>query len=315
MSYRARFPPLWALPFLISKLPRMTWMRLRKDYHGAMRLGREMMGSATIKTRAFRGYEPTAHDVFVCTYSKSGTYWMLQIVTQIAGRGAAELGHIHDVVPWPETPVPGLARLAAPSWRDAPTEMRAIKTHAEARFVPYGAAAKYVVVLRDPKDALISSFHFSDSIFPGLTSIGLDAWTEAFINGEVPYGSWPEQVAGYWPWRTRANVRVVTFGELKRDLEGVVRRIAELMGVELTGPELAAVVERSGFDWMKRHEAKFRPPVPVPSRQPVVLLRRGGEGEAAEVLSPEQIARVDEAMKSQLAELGSDFPYDEMFGR
>lgn len=313
LSWRDKLPPLKALPIILRKMPQMYWLQMRKDYHGALKLGRQMMGSAELKRIGYEGHQPSGRDVFVCTYSKSGTYWMLQLVTQIASRGAAEFEHIHDVVPWPEIHLPGIVNLRTPTWEASQTGMRAIKTHAEAPFVPYGPEAKYVVVLRDPKDVLISAYYFSDSIMPGMTSIGLEAWTEAFMRGEVPYGSWPEQVAGFWPWRERDNVMLTTYGEMKSGLEAVVRRVAALMGVELSPSELAAVVERGSFAHMKREEHKFRPPVPSPERDRVELLRKGQTGDAKLLLTDEQRARVDEAMKRGLRELGSDFPYDEYF--
>lgn len=312
MAKKSKFPPLWALPIMAVQIPRILFAQFRRDYHGAMKVGRQVMGSPTIKSRAFKGYTPTAHDVFVCTYSKSGTYWMLQLVTQVAGYGAAEFDHIHDIVPWPESITPGLLRVDAPTWQDSPTQLRAVKTHAEAQFVPYNKDAKYIVVIRDPKDTLISSFYFSDSIMPGLSSIGLNAWTEAFIAGEIPYGFWAEHVAGFWPWRERENVLIVMFSEMKRDLEKVARDVAALMQVSLNETQLAAVVERSSFAYMKAAENKFEPPTPMVN-EGVTLLRQGKTGEATEHLTPEQLAAVDRAMKAQLQQFGSDFPYDHYF--
>ncbi len=192
--------------------------------------------------------------------------------------------------------------------------MRAIKTHAEAQFVPDNTDAKYVVVVRDPKDALISSFFFADSIMPGLRSIGLTAWTDAFINGEVPFGLWAEHVASFWPWCERANVLLVTFGAMKSDLAQVVREVASLMQVTLRDEEVALVLERCSFAYMKAHEAKFEPPTPMINNDSVQLMRTGKKGEAAEHLSPDQLANVDRAMKAQLQAFGSDFPYDKYFG-
>lgn len=313
MGKNSKIPPLWVLPEMLIHLPRILWAQRRGDYHGAMKIGRQVMGSAKIKTRAFKGYTPTNHDVFVCTYSKSGTYWMLQIVTQIAAHGTAEFDHIHDIVPWPEAILPGLVQLNAPTWQSSPTQQRAVKTHAEAQFVPYSPNAKYVIVIRDPKDALISSFYFSDSIMPGLSSIGLNAWAEAFIAGEIPYGVWAEHVAGFWPWRERENVLVVTFNEMKRNLEKVARDVAALMQVQLSDTALALVVEKSSFAYMKEAEAKFEPPTPM-VQEKVELLRSGKTGEAAKHLTPEQLSAVDQAMKAQLQEFGSDFPYHDYFG-
>lgn len=54
----------------------------------------------------FDGYEPTAQDVFVCSYFKSGTTWMLQMAIQVAHKGAAEFENIHHAVPWSDGPGP-----------------------------------------------------------------------------------------------------------------------------------------------------------------------------------------------------------------
>lgn len=310
MSKKSKIPPLWMLPILLRYIPPMIWAQHRKNYMQAMKIGRKLLGSPKIRTKAFQGYTPSKHDVFVCTYSKSGTYWTMQIVTQIAGRGEATFESIHDLVPWPESPMPTAARLGDPTWEETPTQLRAVKTHAEAQYVPYNSAAKYVVVIRDPKDALISSFHFSESIMPGVKSIGLDKWTDAFVKGETPFSLWAEHTAGFWPWRNRENVLVLTFAEMKQDLETAVRRLATLMNVDLTDVELEKVVEKSSFAYMKANEAQFAPPSPVATKEPIELIRKGKTGEFAKALTPAQQAQVDRTAKADLQRLGSDFPYD-----
>src|SRR5690348_5981108 len=55
------------------------------------------------KANPFAGYTPGPQDVFIATYAKSGTNWMMQIVTQLAWHGRAEFDHIHCLVPWPDS--------------------------------------------------------------------------------------------------------------------------------------------------------------------------------------------------------------------
>jgi hypothetical protein len=100
--------------------------------------------SQGIKTGGFKGYQPNHRDVFVCTYSKSGTNWALQIAYQLS--------------------------------------------------------AKYISIIRDPKEAFVSSYHFSAGMLPRGQMIGVEAWLELFLSAEFPYGSWAEHVAGYWAW-------------------------------------------------------------------------------------------------------------------
>src|SRR5436190_952073 len=63
----------------------------------------------------YRNYVPTNHDVFVATYVKSGTNWMMQIAHQLVSHGNGEYEHIHCVVPWPDISRPGpMRRYAIP---------------------------------------------------------------------------------------------------------------------------------------------------------------------------------------------------------
>lgn len=302
------------LPILLP-LATLLWIGSR---FGLARYGLRVMAYLQqlpqIKRSAFKGYQPDARDVLVCTYSKSGTNWMLQIAYQIAQRGQGEFAHIHEVVPWPEAPTPAIVPLSDPSTYTA-SGMRVIKTHLESQYVPYSPDAKYLVVVRDPKEAFVSSYFFSAGLLAEGTMLPVDQWLELFLSDRFQYGSWAEHAAGYWPWRTRPNVLVLTFAEMKADLPGAVRRVAALMGVELTATELAQVVEKSTFQYMQRIDRKFQPQPPFPfnllSRQ--VMIRKGERGRSGELLTAEQQARIDRHMQAELRRYGSDFPYAELF--
>lgn len=271
--------------------------------------------SRAIKRRAFAGYQPAARDVFVCTYSKSGTNWAMQIAYQIAHRGQGEFEYIHSVVPWPDAPMPGMVALDdASTFRAAPTGMRVIKTHLESEFVPYSPAAKYIIVLRDPKEVVVSSYHFSASIFPGPMP-PFDWWVSAFLSDRFQYDSWINHVVSFWPWRERPNVLWLNYHEMKADPRAAVERIAALMGVELSERERERVLEKSSFRYMKSINDKFTPKAPLPERwaKRGVMIRQGEAGKSSELLTPAQQARIDRQMRAELRRHGCDLPYDELF--
>ena len=111
----------------------------------------------------FGGYLPGEHDVVVATYEKSGTNWMLQIVNQVAPLGHGRFDHVYDVAPWPDAAggQPSVAvALEAPTWPEAPTGLRPVKTHLPRASTPLTDAARCVVVIRDPEDVMVSSYHF-----------------------------------------------------------------------------------------------------------------------------------------------------------
>jgi hypothetical protein len=47
------------------------------------------------------------------------------------------------------------------------------------------------------------------------------------------------------------------FEDMKRDLPGAATKVATFLGVVLAPDELAAVVRRAGFEYMKEHEEWF----------------------------------------------------------
>jgi len=274
--------------------------------------------------KVFRNYTPTEGDVFVCTFAKSGTNWMMQIAHQIAFRGAGEYAHIHDVISWPDMPNRGSRKLSIPlddyCVRDAsPTKLRVIKTHLAARFVPYDEQARYLVVVRDPREIFVSSYHFAAGVAGPLMPT-LETWLELFLTQDFPFNfgsTWAEHAAGYWALRDKPNVLVLFFADMKADLPGTVRQVADVLGVQLTSAQLRAVVERSSFSYMSGIENKFTP-IPsgaLPWGHGLKMMRAGNSGGSGELLSPEQQQRIEAHFAEEFARLGSDFPYARLMGR
>jgi hypothetical protein len=326
------------IPVFDRKLPRVARIIASTLYYGVgiplnwifSRLGAgsvllflmQRMGRKDRWPEVFAGYEPTEHDVIVSTFAKSGTNWMMQIAHQVAFRGEGEYQNIHDVVSWPD--MNKMRRPVSPPlsdtnvWRASPTGLRVIKTHLATRYVPWSEKARYAVVVRDPKEIFVSSYFFAGSV-AGALMPSTDIWFELFITGKFPLdfgASWAEHTAGYWELRNKPNVLVMLFRDMKQDREGAVRRVADLLGVDLTPDEMARVVEKSSFDYMKSINDRFSPLAPgsLPWTEGFHMMRQGKSGGSSEMLTAEQQAQIDAYCQGELARIGSDFPYAEAFG-
>jgi aryl sulfotransferase len=270
----------------------------------------------------FRGYVPGKQDVFVMTFIKSGTNWMLQIAYQLLHHCRKEFDHIHSVTPWPDAILAArtMRNYAVPleeatGWETAPEGKRVIKTHLNWEHVPYSLDAHYIAVIRDPKDVFVSSYFFIRDLLLGGAMPSVEACFRAFVAGKaIGGGSWAHNAAGYWAQRHRPNVLVLSFAELKRDLEGSVRRIAAFLDLRVSEEVIQEACRRSSFEYMQAIDEKFVPYRGAPWRTRGRMMRRGRQGGSSELLSPEQQDQIDRSCLAELQHLGSDLPYDEIGG-
>lgn len=289
------------------------------DYVALLESEGAMVNSAEFKRQSFGNYQPQPYDIIVSTYPKSGTNWTMQIAQEIAWHGEAEFEHVNSAIPWPDATIKTpIAHLSDMHMRDhAPTGLRVVKSHLEADFVPYTSEAKYISVVRDPKDVLVSAFHFENGFIRRMVGDGvpLDAFVEGFLSQRFVYNDWADHVASWWALRDRDNVLVLSFEAMKRDPEKVIKQVAVLMGIELSAEQFAKVAHKSSYAYMKTHDHKFSPPTPPDYQEQgrISMVRQGKVGAGGEVLSAEQRDAIDQFCIDQLANLHSTFPYQERY--
>lgn len=227
-----------------------------------------------------------------------------------------EFAHIHDIVPWVETQhLSYTVSLKEPTYNRSPLGLRAVKTHIEAMYVPFREEAKYIIVVRDPKDVIISAYYFAIALMPLLKSMSITDFIDIFLGGDTLFGSWALHTSSYWEWRNRPNVLILFYHQMIDDLEKSVRTIAAHMEVDLTDKEFREVVFRSTFDYMQMNDSKFAPYMPglIRNSDVPIMLRSGKTGSAKATLTNDQIREIDEVIQDQLNSLGSDFPYSHYF--
>jgi hypothetical protein len=222
-------------------------------------------------------YQPDERDVFVATQMKCGTTWMQQVVYEVLSRGHGDLSdsghrHMYALSPWIET-YQSVYLDNAP--RVGERQQRIIKTHMPAKLTPYSERARYIYVLRHPVACFASCIDFL-RMLAGPFAQDMPGMVKWFCSDEMLWTTWPEHAEGWWRWaQERSNVLFVHYEQMLDDLPGIVRQVANFLDTPLTDAELARVVERSGFEYMKEHEGVFEMTAPTPFSHRGTYLKGG----------------------------------------
>jgi hypothetical protein len=195
-------------------------------------------------------YQPDPSDVFVVTPAKCGTTWMQQIVHGLRTRGSMDFDEITRVVPWIE-----MAKdMGIDIYKPQVADPRAFKTHKNLDHVPKGG--KYICVVRDPKDAMLSLYHFFEGWVMEKDSISIEEFALNFYTGADGREYW-NHVQALWNRRNDQDVLPLCYENMKQDLPTAVERVAEFMEIELDAELKDLIVTQSDFKFMNEHNHKF----------------------------------------------------------
>jgi len=196
-------------------------------------------------------YRPRPTDLILSPYSKCGTTWLQQIVHALRTRGDEGFDDISLAVPWIETSTICGLDIEAPQ----AAEPRAFKSHLPYDLVPKGV--RYIVALRDPKDACVSLYRFFEGWFLEPGTVGIDDFARYFIGRwETGGGVWGHLLS-WWARRDDPAVLLLSYEQMTADPAGAIRRIAAFMGLALDDALFEIAMDRASFAYMQAHRSKF----------------------------------------------------------
>jgi len=244
-------------------------------------------------------------DVFVVTFPRCGTTWMVQIVVScLFGAGANYGEHaifLEGSIASSASYVQQIERFPRP---------RVLKSHVPADMHP-GLAhraeslqehGKVLYVVRNPKDAMISlRHHHANNAAIGWDG-SWDEWVRQWISGErsAEYGgSYFDHVKKWWKLAKLHpdRIRVFYFEEMKANLLEQVKHVAEFLGVALSAERLQEVCAACRFESMRsRHQVTED----IRSRVNPEHFRAGRVGSWRDEITESQARAVDEQLWKQL---------------
>jgi hypothetical protein len=284
----------------------------------------------------WQGFELRADDIIISTPPKCGTTWT-QMICALLILQTPELDQplaVHS--PWLD--MQSRARRDVVADLDAQRHRRFIKTHTPLDGLPLHPTATYICVGRDPRDVALSmDNHMANIDFEAFAAARAEA---AAIDGVelAPMQAPPSPPASdrerFWLWvdnetppsqsgssllRTLRHfesfwdappdldVVMLHYDDLKADLDGQMRMLADRLGIGVPADSWDELVTAASFDRMRASASTTAPRAGTRSlwRDEVRFFNRGTSGQWRDLLADEDVrryqARVAQLVSPELA--------------
>lgn len=258
-------------------------------------------------------------DIVIATYAKSGTTWVQQIISQLIFDGKENLPTA-EMSPWVDLRIPP-KEVKLPEI-EAQTHRRFLKTHLPVDALVFSEKAKYLYIGRDARDLMWSmhNHHATANAMwydalnntpgrvgpeiappPASPAEYFENWLD---NDGAPFWPFWENIRSWWAIRDLPNVKLIHFADLKRDMSGQIRAIAEFLDIEISADSMGDILRHCSFDYMKENASAS---VPLGGAfwdgGAQTFIHKGQNGRWREELSPKTSAKY---LAQAIQELGPD---------
>jgi aryl sulfotransferase len=266
-------------------------------------------------------------DIVISTPAKSGTTWMQMMCALLIFQETSLDQPLTRISPWLEAltePLDSVRRTL-----DEQRHRRFIKAHLPFDGLPRDSHAKYICVGRDPRDVAVSWMHHEANIDLErlinlrIDAVGLDDLEELPPLRELPsdprerFWYWIDEPAGrmspsslamalyhlatFWSERAETSVALFHYGDMSRDLDGEMRRLAAFLEIDVSGAKWDELVETASFANMRARSKELTPEVTTGLVNADTFFRRGSSGEWREFIQTDDDQKHYEARVAELA--------------
>uniref|UniRef100_A0A8C4RXV2 Sulfotransferase n=1 Tax=Erpetoichthys calabaricus TaxID=27687 RepID=A0A8C4RXV2_ERPCA len=232
--------------------------------------------------QALDNFEARADDILLVSYPKCGFNWMLHIVNSLAiTAGTTKKGN--EILP----PLLEFRKPEKLQVLSSTPSQRILGTHLHPDNLPnsfFEKKAKILTMIRNPKDAAVSFYHFLHSPFIGFNY------------------TWDEFFSIFMEGKGESIKRKIT-----SNMSEEVKKTAKFFNFTLTEEQIQSICSKSTFKSMKENS------ITTHGKFGTVTFRKGDIGDWKNCLTEEQSKAVDLKFEKHLAgtKIGDLLKYDE----
>ena len=180
---------------------------------------------------------------------------------------------------------------------------RLLKSHLPSRFLKKTLEknkTKFIIVLRNPKDMLVSYFHFYRAAAFKFDQNGTwEEFFERFRDDKLIYGNYFDMVLSWWAYKDDPRVEIFKYEDMLKDPEQAVCQVATFLEKDLSDELIQKIVQRTSFKTMKDNPALNYSNTPGVDISISPFMRKGKVGDWKNYFSEEQRKYVDALSKKK----------------
>ena len=268
-------------------------------------------------------FKSRADDIIIATPAKCGTTWTQMICALLIFQKTEFDKRLTECSPWVDVLTTSAEDVL--NQLEQQTHRRFIKTHTPLDGLNYNAQTKYICVGRDPRDAFLSLKNHVENMRPeALETLQKHAtgewhppqpplddqceWFRRWMSSsfsEQPGHNFHTDVLYYvnsfWQFKDLPNILMVHYSDLKADLAGEMKRIAEFLQIEVADALWPELVAAATFENMKGKADRLAPQVGDGIwKDPNQFFNKGASGQWRDILGTEELALYKQVMSEKL---------------
>ncbi|KAK2169204.1 hypothetical protein LSH36_12g36069 [Paralvinella palmiformis] len=242
-----------------------------------------------------RSFEMTKRDVLIASYPKTGTTWTQELVWLLRNNGNLTQA----------LSIPVYERVLYLEYKQEDS-----KSGLEQKQIEAGKV-KIIVVIRNPKDTLVSLYHFYGNMHDsGVFEGTWDDFFELYKAKHVIYGDYFDWYSSWLPHIEKHNVMLVKYEDMQHKLPDVYNDVARFLDDPLSYPNKADIIEHLTFDRMRRNDMVNYKNISGLDLKSSPFMRKGIIGDWKNTFSDEQSRLVDKRYHEVIEAFGISLEFE-----
>ena len=249
-------------------------------------------------------------------YIFSGTTWLGHITSILLGKENKE--NIRAAAPIVEFAYP--AADGSPVWepvvdkvKDTPSP-RILSTHLFPGLFDQPlktASPKVIVLMRNPKDCLVSYYHFyRANVALGKFQGPFEEFWGIYETDQICFGDPIKHVIAWWnQYKDDPRFTFIFFEDMKKDPVQAIKKIVDFLELDTTDEQIQEIAERTSFEKMSKDPRVNKQNDTKHDSTVSKYLRKGAIGDWQNMFTDEQSRQIDERCKKELEPLGIRFDF------